>query len=263
VGVLVVVVDVLPSTRFMAGACEECGTIKQGDRVRANETIQVGGIPFQRISGGDFLVGEGIELVPAMDLVPEERISVTVRLEDFFVATTALDRSNWNRFAQRPVTEADGRIIYCSWDDATAWASRMCSTVDGVVRLITEVEWEYAASNGGQFPPYGASASRPPSRWGVEGMLLNYEWCLDTYRWNGIYPNSQVWTGVATDVDRAVPPPEGLPMVKSVRGSHPLEDLTHPAVRTWRHPSDGAAAVRLVFFPPRYRPSQAVDPEYS
>lgn len=216
-----------------------------------SEEIRLQGVHFRQVRGGYFLAGQGIEKVRKVDMCPEERLQIAVHVDDFFVATHVLSRASWNQLRSEPCTdEGDSDPVECSWSGASAWADRMSRTTSLRVRLITEIEWEYVASNGGTYPPYGQPVdSGAPSRWGVKGMLKGFEWCLDTYRPDGVYPDSLVWTGASTNVGELVPPADGLPMLKSMRGAGPTDQIVHPAAARCAGELTGHfARVRLALF---------------
>lgn len=186
------------------------------------------GMTFVLIPAGSFIMGSPPEERGRRNHEPAHPVTIS---RPFYMQTTEVTAQQWRKLMgsrlffgkkgpdQLPVTEV-------SWEDSMEFIKRLNARNEGVYRLPTEAEWEYAC-RGGKTSPYpwgdeidcskamyanntlkssecveavrsrGLQADQPapvmsyePNGWGLYDMTGNvWEWCQDRY---GPYPTGPV-----------------------------------------------------------------------
>ncbi len=155
---------------------------------------------------------------------PRHRVRLT---EGFWMGKTPVTQAQWGAIMNTSLQEQRSKadfdygicgegnnhpMYYVSWNDAVEYAEKLSEQAEGMFRLPTEAEWEYACRAGtetefyfgddagdlGDYAWYrGNSSSRThpvgqkrPNAWGLHDMHGNVrEWCQD---WFGEYPSGTV-----------------------------------------------------------------------
>jgi len=201
-------------------------------RRRQNHTAAVLDVPVRRqillddsttlslalVPAGEFEMGASGDGVPA-ERQPLHRVRIT---RPFYVSATEVTLDQYEAVmgtmpvSYRPGTPGEdaGRLpASVSYDEAQVFCRALSRLEDGVVRLLTEAEWEYAC-RAGSAGPFGDSdgttaindigwhagnagdGPRPvglkqPNAWGLFDVHGNmFEWCQDWYdaRYYGMSP---------------------------------------------------------------------------
>ena len=166
---------------------------------------------FVRISKGTFLMGSpGVENAKG-DAKPQRRVEIS---GDFYLGKYEVTQAEYKAVTGADPSNFKGSrlaVENVSWDDATAFCSKMAGRVKRKIELPTEAEWEYACRAGTATPfhcgsnlngdlancegsfPYGSVkgaykqkimevGSYPANPWGLHDMHGNvWEWCRDYY----------------------------------------------------------------------------------
>ena len=177
------------------------------------------------ISPGSFKMGSNLFDKP--DESPRHGVSIN----GFGVGQTEITQAQYTMFAKatkRRIPASGGGdpettpVVNVSWDDAHAYAQWLSNETGEVYRLLSESEWEYAASGGNSAPFWWGfdfesgrahcfncgtkySTKRPapvksfdPNRFGLYDTAGNVlEWVQDCYHSNysGAPSDSSVWQG--------------------------------------------------------------------
>ncbi len=184
------------------------------------------GMKFVYIPPGTFMMGSS-ENEPGRDR--DETLHRVTLTRGFYMQTTEVTQGQWKEV----MGENPSRFKECgddcpvetvSWDDVQEFIKSLNRKGEGLYRLPTEAEWEYAARAGsetaycfgndaadlGKYAWYGESwdggthpvAQKQPNAWGLYDMHGNvWEWCHD---WYGKYPSDTVTdpTGSESGSDR-------------------------------------------------------------
>ncbi|MBI4775262.1 MAG: formylglycine-generating enzyme family protein [Deltaproteobacteria bacterium] len=198
------------------------GDCRSGDGATGTITNSLG-MAFAYIPPGRFTMGSPERELGRFADEPRRLVTLT---QGFYLQTTEVTQGQWKALMDTNPSffntcGDDCPVESVSWDDAQAFIVRLNSLGEGVYRLPTEAEWEYAArarsalgfANGevterycGLDPNLDSMgwychelelathpvAQKTPNAWGLYDMHGNLrEWCLD---WYGAYP-----TGPVTD----------------------------------------------------------------
>jgi formylglycine-generating enzyme required for sulfatase activity len=172
------------------------------------------GLQFVRIPAGQFMMGS-----PSQELArrADETQHRVVIPRAFEMSTTEVTQAQWKSvMGTNPSFFRDGAttapVERVSWNEVQQFLARLNARHEGLFRLPTEAEWEYACRAGttttystgerlttgqanydGRYPLPGQAkgafrgrttpvASFPPNRWGLYDMHGNvWEWCADEY----------------------------------------------------------------------------------
>jgi len=208
------------------------------------------------IKAGTFMMGSPkTETDGDNDEGPQRQVTIS---KPFYMGVTAVTQAQWKAAMNtqpwdgQPYTNAAAdhdAASHISWDDAIAFCAALTKNTGCVVRLATEVEWEYACRAGtttvysfgddpsklgeyawfqgnaeseGEHYPH-AVGTKKPNLWGLYDMHGNvWEWCADWHTYS--YPNADVHA----------PKSSATGMARVLRGG------------SWgSHPYDCSAASRL------------------
>jgi len=172
----------------------------------AGEVATFNGIEFVWIPPGTFTMGDGDPNYPEPDALPQHEVTIT---RGFWMSRFEITQGQWEDvLGERPsffdVLVDTVPVDSVSWRDAQRFVSALNALGDGVYRLPTEAEWEYACRAGtatefsfgndeADFGDYGwALINSPfspqvtgelmPNAWGLYDMHGNIEeWVYDYY----------------------------------------------------------------------------------
>ena len=172
---------------------------------------------FVLIQPGTFMMGSPEDEVGRFDDETLHEVTIT---KPFYMQTTPVTQKQWKAVMGNNPSYYKGDnlpVERVSWDDCQEFIQRLNQSSDGIYRLPTEAEWEYACRAGTSTPfgigngcdlditqanfdgnyPYGKSVkgeyreqttpvkSFAPNDWGLYDMHGNvWEWCQD---WHGDY----------------------------------------------------------------------------
>lgn len=173
------------------------------------EATRLGSLSYPEmvlVEGGSFTMGDEWGM-GYKDELPTHEVS----LKNFKISKTEVTVKQYRQFCRetgRSMPETpfwdwhdNNPIVNVSWHDAVAYCDWLSDKMDGLYRLPTEAEWEYAArggkkskgykySGGQSLPAVGWSddnstqvvASKKPNELGIYDMSGNvWEWCSDWY----------------------------------------------------------------------------------
>ena len=195
-------------------------------------------------------IGQG----PALELVaippgtfmmgaPGRQHEVTLT-KAFWLGKCAITQAQWEAVMGQNPSHFKGEqlpVENVSWEDCSTFLERLNARGQGVFRLPTEAEWEYACRAGSTAEPGGDPGllawhagnsgltthpvgQKPPNAFGLYDMNGNvWQWCQD---WYGDYP-----PGPVTDPQG---PPSGPARVNRGGSWHDPAELA-----TWAHTRDG------------------------
>lgn len=182
------------------------------------------GMEFVKIPAGSFMMGSDKD----NDEKPIHKITIN---QDFWLQKTEVTQAQWKAVMDVFPSEysyisseflGDSKPIFSvSWDDTQKFIKKLNARNEGMYRLPTEAEWEYAAragttsdyagnldamawyeaNSGGKTHPVG---TKQANDWGLYDMHGNvWEWCQDLYADN-YYANSPSInpTGATSGSDR-------------------------------------------------------------
>jgi formylglycine-generating enzyme required for sulfatase activity len=167
------------------------------------------GLEFAWIPAGEFDMGS---LDGSDDEKPVHHVRIT---RGFWMGKYAVTQRDWQQWMGHNPSESDsGRhpVEKVSWEDAREFLRRLSAQGEGMFRLPSEAEWEYACRAGskgkwcygddegrlGEYAWFAGNAGdsphevglKRPSIWGLYDMHGNVrEWCED---WYGEYPAGPV-----------------------------------------------------------------------
>jgi formylglycine-generating enzyme required for sulfatase activity len=193
--------------RRLAGgelSCSRCGSVQTVKEEGASLFKDpVCGIEFVRVTGGTFRMGDTLGCG-----VDSEQPVHEVTLDDFYMARFPVTQAHWDILMEDNPSDfvnPENPVVQMTWSDACDFAGRLTAAVqsDGLFRLPSEAQWEYAARGRGRDDLYAGGADidtvawyadnsqgRPqavgqkqPNSLGLYDMSGNvWEWCLDTFR---------------------------------------------------------------------------------
>jgi formylglycine-generating enzyme len=176
------------------------------------EATRLGALSYPEmvlVEGGSFTMGDEWGM-GSEDELPTHEVS----LKNFKISKTEVTVKQYRQFCRetgRSMPEApswgwqdNNPMVNVSWNDAVAYCDWLSDKMDGLYRLPTEAEWEYAARGGknskgfkysggqsmhsvGWFSENSNSrtqavASKKPNELGIYDMSGNvWEWCSDWY----------------------------------------------------------------------------------
>ncbi|MCF8145587.1 MAG: formylglycine-generating enzyme family protein [Deltaproteobacteria bacterium] len=186
------------------------------------------GMNFVRIPAGTFTMGSPPDEEGRKDNETPHEVTLS---RPFYMQTTEVTVKQWRAIMGSPLFfkkkgSDDMPVVKISWDDCMAFLEKLNARKEGVYRLPTEAEWEYACRGGsdsvygwgdtidcskamyannslkaGDCLKYvksrGLSTDDPapvrsyaPNAWGLYDLPGNaWEWCQD---WYGPYPQGSV-----------------------------------------------------------------------
>jgi len=182
---------------------------------RQKETAERLGIPVEKaVDLGDGLAMK-LVLVPAGEFTmgsdkggedekPAHKVTIT---RPFYMGRHEVTQSQYEKLMEADPSAAKGAarpVENVSWSDAAEFCSKLSKLVDGIVRLPSEAEWEYACragtatkwcfgDEGWNLSEYGwycdssgieshPVGEKPANAWGLQDMHGNVaEWCEDWY----------------------------------------------------------------------------------
>lgn len=191
---------------------------------------------FVLIQPGTFMMGSPEDEAGRFEDETLHEVTIT---KPFYMQNTPVTQKQWKAIMDNNPSYFKGDdfpVESVSWDDCQQFIQRINQSGDGIYRLPTEAEWEYAcrAGTGTSFGirnghdldssqanfdgnyPYGKSKkslyrghttpvkSFAPNAWGLYDMHGNVcEWCQD---WYGSYPAKAVSDpqGSSSDVSRVI-----------------------------------------------------------
>ncbi|MCP4645950.1 MAG: SUMF1/EgtB/PvdO family nonheme iron enzyme [bacterium] len=161
------------------------------------------GVRFVRIPAGTFAMGS-----PEYEKGrgPDETLHDVQLTRDYWMGVYEVTQEQWAAvMGENPslfTTGADRPVENVSWYDCQAFITKLNGLEEGVFRLPTEAEWEYACRAGTDAPfAFGCDltmtdarlsvtgdagtapvGSHEPNAWGLHDMHGNvWEWCMDGY----------------------------------------------------------------------------------
>jgi serine/threonine protein kinase len=175
------------------------------------------GIVFRLIPPGSFVMGSPPEEVDRSADETQHQVMLT---KPFYCGKFEVTQGQWEAVMGSNPSKLknvgrDAPVEQVSWKDCQLFVTRLCQmegVTNGMYRLLTEAEWEYACragnasrycsgdsgshlaahawygdNSGGQTHPTG---QKKPNGWGLYDMHGNVrEWCQD---WYGAYPGGPV-----------------------------------------------------------------------
>ena len=165
------------------------------------------------IHAGKFLMGSPQTARDAhIGEKPQREVTIT---KSFYMGVTEVTQNQWHavigtepwKSGKHAKKGAENPVSYVSWDDATAFCTKVSQKTGRTIRLPTEAEWEYACRAGtktvysfdddsklgeyawtyrnakkvGEEYPHPV-ARKKPNAWGLYDMHGNvWEWCGDWY----------------------------------------------------------------------------------
>lgn len=189
------------------------------------------GMEFVLIPAGTFIMGSPTNEARRYKSEDQHQVTIT---KSFYMQTTEVTLSQWwdvmgKKFFGRRKGYEDGPVVKVSWFDVRKFIEKLNKRGQGIYRLPTEAEWEYACRAGTRtayswgneidcqkamyanntkrermdncvdfVKSKGLKPNRPapaktyaPNPWGIYDMHGNvWEWCQDWYQ--NFYPKGEV-----------------------------------------------------------------------
>jgi len=172
---------------------------------RQTFTEPITGMEFIFIKGGCFALGDAV-----IDRIIDEKTNQNACVDDYYIGKYEVTQGQWKKIMDDNPSYFMGCGENCpvesvSWLDIQSYLAKLNTTGVGKYRLPTEVEWEYAAKNGGENKIYDAGdievielitsydkswkthpvGQRKPNELGLHDMFGNvWEWVQDWHEEN-------------------------------------------------------------------------------
>jgi formylglycine-generating enzyme required for sulfatase activity len=220
--------DRLSKALLLVSIMGSCQIFSPGNLLASDKKFQNSvGMEFALIPAGAFTMGSPMDEPHRNKDEVQHQVAIT---RPFYIQTTEVTLSQWRALMGKRLLGrkrgGDKPVVKVSWYDCMSFVEKLNTLNEGIYRMPTEAEWEYACRAGSQqaftwgktsectrgmygnnslkseeclkyVKSRGLSAdgpapvkSYPPNAWGLYDMHGNvWEWCSD---WYGDYPLKKV-----------------------------------------------------------------------
>ncbi|HOD49409.1 MAG TPA: formylglycine-generating enzyme family protein [Candidatus Hydrogenedentes bacterium] len=194
--------DKTDSPRAEASPCPDAPEPMAEPHPEAGAVHAFAGMDFVWVPPGTFLMGSPLGEEDRYEDEVQHQVAIP---EGFWLGKTQVSQAQWKAVTRSHPSEFQGNhlpVECVNWNDCRGFIQKLNAQSEGVFRLPTEAEWEYAcragtttaycfgddASNLGDYAWYDENSERTahpvgrkkPNGWGLHDMHGNvWEWCED------------------------------------------------------------------------------------